>query len=1676
MKNLIPVFVYCLMLTQLTAQDNQITTTNPSQKGTMKWRTSESNKQKSAIQLVQDKAALQLTADDNLNLLKTSEDNLGFRHYRYQQMYKNIPVEGAIFFVHEKNNIAEIANGSLISDLDISATPSISETSALQSALEHVNSNRYAWQELPYESLIKDIKNDVDATFYPTGELVILDPSFEQNASNCRLAYKFDIYSIAPLMNPIVYVDALTGEVLFSIEQIHSCTGRLVSANTNYSGEVLFTACESDGVYTLGNIIGGGMQVFDGNYGDNMIPFTDTPMQGGDTPVEAFGDDPTAVEVLWAMEKTHAYYLNEHGRNSIDGGGKFIRAWVHHGTNVANAYWNPGLLAVQFGDGDNIEYNSFTSPDIVAHELTHGVNAHAARLVNLGESGALNESFADIFGELVEGDINDGVYDWIFGAHICIPEYLNGIRNLANPKDPSMDAPQPDTYGKQYWSTTGWSSIDAHINNGVQNYWFYLLAMGGSGQNDNGLSYNINPIGVDAAAKIAYRNLTVYLTPFSNYADARASSIQAATDLYGTSSPQIVQTVIDAWDAVGVTTGLPLIGCAERDYIALRALYLSTNGNNWTDNTGWPTAAQFNANPTMPVGTDMSTWYGITLNEEGCVICIDMDGLANCTSNAVTEGNNLIGTIPSEIGSLGNLEYLRLQYNYLSGSIPSELGNLTNLIELGLQSNQLTGNIPPDLGNLEKIYSLNLFLNQLTGSIPSELGNLSNLWDLSVSRNLLTGNIPPELGKLVNLRYLFLNNNQLSGNIPAELGNLSTIGQRLQNNNLSGCYDDNLLNLCNQGTSPMSLSGNNLDALWGDFCNSGAGTCIPGYSTCRYYDSLALVTLYNMTGGPSWNDNTNWLVPGQPVYKWYGVALNENGCVRRLSLGSNGLSGSLPATLVNLQELERLDLYGNQLTGSIPTDFGNLENLIYLNLRYNSLTESIPNSLGNLSSLIRLNLSHNELTGTIPKEIGNLHNLAKLNFAHNNIEGEIPPELGNLNKLSDLILDYNEISGNIPASLGNLCQLKTLDLDANELIGNIPRTLSSLTQLTTVHLTNNQLSGCYFPELSNLCEQIGTSGISFGNNFDATWEDFCSTRAGGCFDAYIWPGDFNNDGIANYADFLRLGYVEGGTGYARPQATDNWEQQGNFQWNSFYNGINGVYADGNGDGVINFDDSLVLKKNYGLTHGAIVLESDDGQLEFRLEYDAANSDPDNGVKAMDLYVVSKSGEDVWGYGIGGEINFEDLDIVSVTMDISSSALQPDGDFNILVDSILHFAMTRTDYIDVPIDGSIAHVVVMEDLQGGGGGNARIPTGGGSMTFANGADVSVAQTDLNISFPTTDGSVTVLPVTIISSDPQCGIMGEAIATAYGENEPYTYNWSTGETTSTITNLSAGLYTVTVSDANQLTNIVTVEINPPEPVYDEGGNLIECTPISQTLSYVNFGIYVLLEGAYNSTTQEMGTALNTERGLLPGQTPIGLTTPTPSGQPYNQPPWNYDGTEGQNWTDNSYSEEVVDWILVSFRRDIFPESEIAKTAALLLKDGSVYFPNRNVLPINTESALYVVVEHRNHMAAMTRQPISIINNTLTYDFRLNDSYTGSIGLPLGTGQKQLPGGSWCMFAGDCNQLSDIGYNITGADIIIWTEDNGTFGQYLQGDMNLDGDVNGADKWLWPENNGVFSAVPR
>jgi Zn-dependent metalloprotease len=488
------------------------------------------------------KAYFGLSDENEFVQVQQLTDQLGQTHYRFNQFYKGVEVLNAQLILHEKNGLIHYANGKTVHRIEKGVSTSVTEQTALQSALNHIDAEIYKWEIPSNETFLKNEQQDPNATFFPTGEVVLTSGSNESNNKNMELVYRFDIYAEQPLSRNYVDVSAMTGEVVNVVSRIHD-NDVPGNGNSLYNGTVNMMVDSYSGGYRLRESgRGGGIQTKDMQNGTNYnsaVDFIDPDANFTDQ------NDLAGVSVHWATEGTYDYYLNIHGRNSYNNAGATLFSYVHYYVDYNNAFWDGTRMT--YGDGDGYWFSPLVSVDVIGHELTHGVTEYSANLVYANEPGALNESFSDVFGTAVEFYLEGSSADWLIGEDCYLqPPYT--LRSLENPNI----AWCPDTYQGTYWINPGGPDLGGvHTNSSVQNFWFYLLSVGGSGVNDNGDPYSVTGIGIGDAEKIAYRNLTVYLTQSSNFHNARAGSINAAEDLFGLGSQQYL-SVIDAWNAVGV--------------------------------------------------------------------------------------------------------------------------------------------------------------------------------------------------------------------------------------------------------------------------------------------------------------------------------------------------------------------------------------------------------------------------------------------------------------------------------------------------------------------------------------------------------------------------------------------------------------------------------------------------------------------------------------------------------------------------------------------------------------------------------------------------------------------------------------------------------------------------------------------------------------------------------------------------------------------------------------------------------------------------------------------------------------------------------------------------------------------------------------------------------------------
>ncbi|MFH1571351.1 MAG: M4 family metallopeptidase, partial [Gemmatimonadota bacterium] len=247
--------------------------------------------------------------------------------------------------------------------------------------------------------------------------------------------------------------------------------------------------------------------------------------------------DPAAISAHRNMATVYDYYLQTHGRLSIDGRGGTMYSVVHvtdQGQPMDNAYWNGSLMA--YGDGKTLFKPLSGALDVAAHEMTHGVIQYAINLDYRGQSGALNESLADVFAVMVDRA------NWLIGEDVVqrplVPS--GALRDMADPHNgaqPSSPLWQPATMAEFVNLPSTQDNGGVHLNSGIPNRACYLMAQA---------------LGRDQAERIYYRTLDArYLGSRANFVDLRLAALQAAGDLYGESSPEVA-AVAAAFDSVGI--------------------------------------------------------------------------------------------------------------------------------------------------------------------------------------------------------------------------------------------------------------------------------------------------------------------------------------------------------------------------------------------------------------------------------------------------------------------------------------------------------------------------------------------------------------------------------------------------------------------------------------------------------------------------------------------------------------------------------------------------------------------------------------------------------------------------------------------------------------------------------------------------------------------------------------------------------------------------------------------------------------------------------------------------------------------------------------------------------------------------------------------------------------------
>lgn len=570
------------ILLQSTQQSNPQMKIQRSPNGTVRWLEGELNSthdgltlrkqarttSELAVEILKAQSALMRLNNpaEELLLMSSTRDELSYEHVRFQQVYRGVPVWSRDLYVHfNPQGVAYLINGTYEpTPVGVETTPAKTPADALQLVVYNLKAEGKYQPLSPQASSFLGIAG-------PTEELVL----YPTPEGTFRLGYDVNIHP--NLVEWYSYIiDAQDGSILnriarhctllpnhntqapiisgeLKIEPLHASVG-LAGSFADATAKDLNNVNQSLRVWNNG--AGTYYMIWDLpnlNAGQSQLP--DNPSGGGitisannqdlgqntqlvhNTSPNNTWSDPAAVSAHYNMKVAYDYYTKMHNRKAIDDKDQSIMSIIHvyqGGKPMDNAYWSDRLMA--YGDGDQFFKPLAGGLDVSGHEMTHGVVQNSAGLIYQTQSGALNESFADVFGVMIDR-ANYTLGETIMKASTG----KTALRDISNPKSSTLFSPQPASMGEYQNLGTNDDNGGVHTNSGIPNKAAYNV---------------IIAIGRNKSELIYYRALTKYLTRNSQFGDCRKAVVQAATDLVGQSgiTNADVASCNAAFDAVGITT------------------------------------------------------------------------------------------------------------------------------------------------------------------------------------------------------------------------------------------------------------------------------------------------------------------------------------------------------------------------------------------------------------------------------------------------------------------------------------------------------------------------------------------------------------------------------------------------------------------------------------------------------------------------------------------------------------------------------------------------------------------------------------------------------------------------------------------------------------------------------------------------------------------------------------------------------------------------------------------------------------------------------------------------------------------------------------------------------------------------------------------------------------------
>jgi hypothetical protein len=568
-------------------------------------------------------------AEENLMPIKSETDSLGIQHVRLNQTYQGVPVFGGQLIRHyNSDGSLKSTSGQTIRDININATPQISEDEA-------INKAKKLWKE----------QFNLDNATVKKSQLYILNKSlFQMKKTDTTnyLVWEVELYQ-DQIYHEYYFINAQTGELTWQLtgmqtavdRNIYDCAGGLIDG---YG----FCWLDTDFPFPY--------DIIEYYYGRSE----GQPARGAN-PILGTTETDDLYDYLGYLYDYYYDYWVRDGANYYGGMGDDSSETVSGymtinydkestvGFTYIDYYW-------QSPDGEyqicpNAFFNSANSihfcqenvlDDVVGHEYAHAINyftilnesGAAAGLTYSGESGALNEANSDIFGEMLEGYMGQTI-DWLHGGD----DPSGASRDMTHPSNKtynvgSGDVPYPNSFQDENLYCGDSDNGGVHLNSSVPNHAAYIMS---EGETFNGCT--VTGIGEEKTAEIFYRAQTEYYTTSTGFNQAYSDIINSCLDLYGYSSDcrnvkkALKATEMDQAGYCTSTTGEdPTAGCAAID----TAGALTTISSEIADG-GYGTGDSIDIDFTFSKAVTTSSATITFNNAANCSLSISNSATGSCT-------------------------------------------------------------------------------------------------------------------------------------------------------------------------------------------------------------------------------------------------------------------------------------------------------------------------------------------------------------------------------------------------------------------------------------------------------------------------------------------------------------------------------------------------------------------------------------------------------------------------------------------------------------------------------------------------------------------------------------------------------------------------------------------------------------------------------------------------------------------------------------------------------------------------------------------------------------------------------------------------------------------------------------------------------------------------------------